>query len=227
MTRALIIALITSLTFLACNRPEAAAPKLTIDQLAERVRQNAFYVWDPKMRASAVFLKPGIALTAKHVCGGMTQLTRLVDYKDVQYRVVEIVMDTRVDMDLCMVYFARASKEAPVTELPGTPLNFPHRSVIGTKGFTGGFGGGEFYSFISGVFFMSGKTHVYGAEAPLTEDFFSFQVEPGASGSGVVDEEGNLIGIVSVAGQGSTGAIPLWAIKEFLRKNKVLPDAGT
>lgn len=182
---------------------------------------------------SAIYLSKGLALSAAHVCElfPKAKTTFIVDSKHNQmrmefYEVPSYSKENRVD--LCLIKFT------PKVSLPETVLSKEESIAIGTSLYNPSYGGGKYYSLNIGVVLadMAVEVPLEFCMPPLIpcENFEIYKVQktsvpgvPGASGSGILDTDGKLVGIL-VIGPGDnswSGIVPLEVIREFLNGSKL------
>lgn len=221
------------------NAQEAAELAKARSAIFERkLKDSALQIITDVGRGSAIYLDKGIAISARHVCE-IFEKAKSVYLLDAEknkiaidfYEIPKANKDKELTTDLCVIKFQPKMKYMPITRIAKGFV-----SNIGTKLFNPNYGGGEFYSLRTGEIIADESLKVF------TDDCMDFGVfgrvgcehynlyevkrtsvpgVPGASGSGMITPEGELMGILVLgAGDNSwSGMVPLAAIKEYLNKS--------
>lgn len=176
-------------------------------------------------RGSAIYLDKGLALSAAHVCELFPKAKQvfLVDGHGTKmfiqfYEMPAMNKGNRID--LCIIKFK------PINKLPVTHLSEETSIPTGTPLYNPNYGGGKFYSLhIGHVLGSMGGEIGTDCTFLFCEDYLTYFFQqtsvpgvPGASGSGVLDTDGKLVGILVLgAGDNSwSGIVPLEVVREFL-----------
>lgn len=204
----------------------------------KKLKDSALQIMTDVGRGSAIYIDKGIAISARHVCEifEKAKVVYLVDAEKNKmaidfYEIPPKNKDKELALDLCVIKFQPKMKYMPVTRIAkGRVLN------MGTKLFNPNYGGGEFYSLRIGEVIAEESLKVYtdncmdfGALGKIgCEKYDLYEVKrtsvpgvPGASGSGLITPEGELVGILVLgAGDNSwSGIVPLNVLKEYLDRS--------
>lgn len=198
-------------TFLYQQNYKKFVKSPVVEHLSVRIEKNALYVkMGETARASAVFIRDNMALTAAHVCSGMDVGTELIDYIGNSYTVQKYVINPSASTDLCLIFM----NEKP--NLPGTKIATQRRSSVGTRVYIGGFSGGVFYSYRSGEVII--QQVIRAGPFPMNIEIIKVEGFPGISGSGALNSSGELVGIIAVNFPNNDfelGMGPLYEIQDF------------
>lgn len=199
-------------------------PKPHLKTLA---RQATLRVESGGMRGSAIHLKDGIALSAAHVCELFPTMGNPIarDYKGRAIKIIafEVALN---GSDACILQL-ESFNDLPEMDLTkkvdalGTPIVLPS------------FAGGEEYSIKSGVLVSDETVPVMEDPvacmlSPTTCKFHKYKVivstapaQPGASGSGVLNEDGEVIGItvLGMYGGSLSGITPLSEVIQMINES--------
>ena len=212
----------------------------TTHEFEYSLRSSALQVVTNVGRGSAVVLEKGIALSAEHVCRMFDEAksVELVDMfgnkMPVEFYEVPKRVKGRPHVDICVIKFT------PKTTHPTVKLSKDNVLVLGTILFNPNYGGGKYYSFRTGVVISEETVDVPTAECfppfiPCTEfDIYPIRRTtvpgiPGASGSGLFNRAGELVGILVIGGAYGewSGVVPLEQLKGWLGANsKIIELAG-
>ena len=191
----------------------------------DNLKNRTFRVFYPPYRATAVNLKDGIALTAKHVCekfdfdGGM-----LISKGDFKYHVNKIVLDGDTYSDLCLMYYDTNEHSA---QIPETKVSDIDGDLPGTEMFICGFSSSDYISLNRGTVNRLYVEEHIGSGYIFKENEVSAKTDHGISGSGCFNKSMELIGIASIVAADpnspyGTGTVPLSKIRAFLESQGLL-----
>lgn len=188
--------------------------------LYDKIRANTFHVHMPNGgKGSAVYLQKNKALTAGHVCENQDQRKMVLEAHDrKRYVSSKYFMYESIETDLCLITLEH------IPNLPGTKLDKEPTGLTQFV-FIGGFSGGRNYSIRSGTVYSEEVVAVQNelfalAFTIMRVQFISVFGEGGISGSGVINTDGELVGIANIVGPAGLGMMPLDQIRKFLK------DAG-
>ncbi len=190
----------------------------TVISLDRRIQTSTFLIRNQFTGGTAINLKPGIALTAAHVCTDFKiQPAKALDYFGQWHAITEMIIDDQPVSDLCIIKYAE-----PSAFIPNNEIAEANTALIGDIGITGGYSGGHIYTERAGLI----KTNeLVKDENLVTSEVFTFNVNVigGASGSGVFNRHGYIIGILSCGSkEKGGGAVPLSYLRQFLSKQGLL-----
>jgi S1-C subfamily serine protease len=215
---------------------QLAAPTKQVEQdrraFEKSLKERALHIVTDVGMGSAIYLDKGLALTAGHVCEMFAKAKKVaaLDYKKNNLRIefYEMVKKEEIIVDLCLL------KVSLIDSLPITSLAQEDSISIGTPLYNPNYGGGKYYSLTSGMILADAVLEVPVGECfppfiPCTKfEAFAVQIAscpgiPGASGSGVLNTKGELIGILVIGMNYGTasGIVDLEAIKRFLNDSKL------
>ena len=129
---------------------------------------------------SAVMVAPGKLITNCHVVRNASEI-KLISQGRISYGRLAA---QDVERDLCIV-------AAPDLDIPTVRFGSTQELVLGKPVFAAGYPGGEQFTFSAGH--VKGLHEAYGSRVIQTSAYF----EPGASGGGLFDAEGRLLGILT------------------------------
>lgn len=197
------------------------------EHIAITIRKNILYVKSPTMRASAVYFHDNLVLTARHVCEAINE-AYLVDFSKKTYRILKVFMAKEPEVDMCLMIVESWDPKQPI-KLPGVTIPGGYNNEVGERMFIAGYSGGLYYSFRTGTVWSNQLVTVAdgkSAEGSLfVENLVDVLIEPGGSGGGGFNMNGELVGIASVGSASGGGLVPLNQINAFLKTLK-LPKAG-
>lgn len=170
-------------------------------------------------RGSATHVKNGIALSAAHVCHMLDELPErhgtLLDYEGNQLPILEYQVYPDNNVDLCILKFI------PINYIPETPLAPMNSTVLQTKVFIPSFAGGVNYSIRSGTVLTQELVQMSFVQV-LDVNITDAIAEPGASGSGAINANGEMIGITILkVGDRYSGLTPLKYLHEIINNSKL------
>lgn len=219
LKRALPVLVLTGVTVFFAH----AIYTLPIQQelsLYDKIQRNTLHVFMPSGgRGSAVYITGNKALTAGHVCEEQAPKKIMVKAHDgKRYLVDSYYMYEKINVDLCLLTLELAPK------LPGTKIS-KDPTALTQFVFIGGYSGGTNYSIRGGSVYSEEVVQIM--DDPFGFKFITMRVqfmtvfgEGGISGSGVINQAGELVGIANIVGPAGLGMMPLDQIRQFLK------DAG-
>jgi S1-C subfamily serine protease len=196
--------LLAAASLTACTstkRPLEAAVKIEVQ------------VEGSRFSASGSHLGDGRILTNKHVCDLFLPgfQGQIIDSDQKHYNVQAWVNSSVPEIDLCLI-------TTNATKLPKVELDETSRSYNGQLVQVTGYPLGEYakvqgYVLGSRIFLVGG-----GMDGEVSEFLTAMAMVTagGVSGSGVINNEGKLIGVVNAGGGGLTLFVPLSTVREFL-----------
>lgn len=197
-------------------------------EFEQSLKSRALQVVTNVGRGSAIYLDKGLAMSAAHVCELFPKAKEayLVDAHNAKMRIEFYELpkyNQNKRVDLCLMKFK------PLNQYPVTELSSEASIATGTSLYNPNYGGGKYYSLQTGQV-LSDMTLDVPTEFCMPpfipcEKFEVYSVQrtsvpgiPGASGSGILDTKGKLVGILVIgAGDNSwSGIVPIEVIREFL-----------
>lgn len=218
------------------STPVPAATIASKEPLSSLANRNTLRITSNKVIGTGILIAPNIAISARHVCTELTELppgskggtdatSKATNNTGVEYDVVRIENSTNPIVDLCLLELrirAQVGSPADIFKPMGVPVKWDHLygGNIGRNAYIGGYSGGFKYSYRFGTLYVGEVVQLdpFGLNSLLVE-WASVHSSPGISGSGALDEDGMLVGVVSVVGPPGTGVVPSFAITAFLEAN--------
>jgi hypothetical protein len=180
------------------------------------------------VRGSAIHMRNNIFLSARHVCEALKhakQQPYVIDYKRNMFPIIRYESSV-FPIDVCIFKI-----NAPIPSLwPETQMEQNRVDLVGQIIINGSFSGGEYYSYrvgriITDEVIDTGSIRGY-EDTALTVNIFTAELDirPGASGSGALNLDGKLVGIVVLSYPPYAGITRLEDVKAFLRKSKIAKE---
>jgi len=168
------------------KQPQDTIIKETARNPIEYVTNCTFTIKTPKSTGSGFLISPdGYGLTCKHVVDGLSNLSAILnDQQQVQLNV--LFASTKYDLALVQVMAPR--------KMPYLTIRDAHSLVPGDRLFAVGASAGLQSTVTDGVF--TGFRTVEAAKGEFLQ--FSAPLNPGNSGGPLVDENGMVVGVVSL-----------------------------
>lgn len=186
------------------------------------------------VRGTGVHVNNNIFLSAKHVCDSMPKAIEdpgntVTDYKGITYKIISFEL-SKDPIDLCIF-----KVEAPKPSVwPSSLVSV--EAIVGEQVYTGGFSGGRAYSFRAGICNSEEMESTYNIggskDKNKPEQFFYLyelgisKVRGGASGSGVLNTKGEIIGILTLSDGDTCAAMRAVDIVNFLKHTRLGKEVG-
>jgi S1-C subfamily serine protease len=194
----------------------------------QKMRGATVMFKDDKGWGTGVHIKNGLFLTARHVCLHFIEgETVALDYLGDEVKVKEVEMSQRYGQDLCAFTIERETEES-IQTYPETPIADVKRfNPIGELVAVPGFGGSPKYSIQSGYIFAFELSEDVRGLDPTYAYIIGMQIFPGASGSGLFNKAGELVGILIFSNSMTVGgAMTLRDLEVFLGESRLAKEAG-
>jgi S1-C subfamily serine protease len=195
---------------------------------AEIAKSKAFHIKvfrDPEHTkfggaGSAMYLKQNILLSAGHVCENQNPLMmEAVQNNRSINQPIKFIIEERAGVDLCLIFLAGNPKNVSPTNIAAANSN-----VMGAHVTIPGFSGGYNYSIRQGNVYAEELLPIYGKEGFIFMRLQAMSVfgQPGISGSGVLNDNGEIVGVANAVGPMGLMMVPLEDIRIFLERNGLL-----
>lgn len=169
---------------------------------------------------SAIYLRNNMLLSAGHVCEGQNPLlSEAVETNFKIHQPIKFIIDERPGIDLCLVQLAAMPKQ-----IDSTPVAAANSNVMGSRVYIPGFSGGYVYSIRQGTVYLENTVPIFGKDSIVIMRLQAMTVigMPGISGSGVISEAGEIVGVANAVGPTGLMMVPLDDIRSFLEKHGLL-----
>jgi hypothetical protein len=132
---------------------------------------------------------------------------------------IKLIIDERAGVDLCLIYLAGQPKGVSITEVAAANSN-----VMGSHVTIPGYSGGYNYSIRQGNVYAEEILPIQGKDGFIFMRLQAMSVfgRPGISGSGVLNDSMEIVGIANAVGPMGLMMVPLDDIRIFLERNGLL-----
>lgn len=187
--------------------------------LTDKAKRASVHVIIKKgARGSGVYIGGDLILTAAHVCKSIQKksVSIVTTETKITVPIVAYAMDGRwPSVDLCVLKMKAVP--AGLVALPIAKTD----AQIGEVVVLGSYAGGQFYSFRAGQVLAEETVMM---ELPFLVTATDLFVMPGASGGGVLNTNGEIVGVMILSNMQSMGAFePVSDIRQFINEQLGLP----
>jgi S1-C subfamily serine protease len=146
--------------------------------------------------------KDGYALTSASLVSKSTESTRVIITNSVGVRLTALIVRVEKDTDLALLKVPSSLEQAPISGFGQAPGGGPEKALMGERVSILGFPLG-----LPSLYQITGT--VAALNGPRGTFYLSAAVSPGMSGSPVLGEDGQLIGVLSGGFSGRAVVIPI------------------